>query len=84
VGPITNNPYATRINAAKITSTAYSYGIATTVSNAPDPWFSSAFGALIGVTQTSATTLSIACFSYGGSSEDQNTPYATVTFTLQP
>lgn len=81
VGPIANNPYATRINAAKLTSTAYAYGIATTGS-APLPWASGGVGTLIGATQTSASTLTIACFSYNGS-EDQSVPYATITFTLQ-
>lgn len=82
VGPTANNPYATRINAAKLTSTAYAYGIATTLGNAPYPWYSGTSGTLIGVTQTAANTLTMACFSYGGV-EDQNVPYATLTFTLQ-
>jgi hypothetical protein len=83
VGPIANNPYAARINAAKITSTAYAYGIASTAvsTGAPAPWASGSEGTLIGVSQT-GNVLSIASFSFNGAS-DQSTPYAILTFTLQ-
>jgi hypothetical protein len=81
VGPIANNPYAARIAAAKITSTAYSYGVASTASSAPGPWVSGSNGILIGVSQT-GNVLSIASFSFNGAS-DTNTPYAILTFTLQ-
>jgi hypothetical protein len=81
VGPIATNPYATRISAAKITSTAYSYGILTGGPNCATPWCSGALGNLVGFSQT-GNVLSIATFSYNGES-DQNTPYAVLTFTLQ-
>jgi len=80
-GPIASNPYATRISAAKITSTAYSYGVVTGGPNCATPWCSGSDGNLIGVIQT-GNMLSIATFSYNGAS-DQNTPYAILTFTLQ-
>jgi hypothetical protein len=82
VGQISNNPFAVRLNAAKITSTAYSYGIASTIPGTPDPW-TSIGGTLIGAVQTDAMTLSISCLSYGGAS-DQASPYATITFKKQP
>ena len=81
VGPIASNPYVTRINAAKITSTAYSYGIANSTIGYGSPWNAGTTGTLIGVAQT-GNILTIASFSYDGA-QDQNTPYAILTFTLQ-
>jgi hypothetical protein len=80
VGPVANNPYAARINDAKITSTTYSYGISTYMPGACVlPWC--ADSDLIGVSQT-GSVLSIATFSNNGEN-DQNTPYAILTFTKQ-
>jgi hypothetical protein len=81
VGPIANNPYAARINAAKITNTTYSYGIMTSSGGCIAVWCTAGTGNLIGVSQT-GNVLSIATFSYEGGS-DQNVPYAILTFTKQ-
>lgn len=83
-GPIATSPYAARINAAKITSTSWSYGIggangcnANIPSLVPNSWAS---GSLLGFTQN-ANTLTIATFTRLGS--DSNSPIDQITFTLQ-
>ena len=84
VGSIANNPYAARIQAAKITSTAFSYGVgnATNCSGAgvgiSTDWFNNV---LIGVSQV-GNTITIASFSNNNSS-DFSTPQAQITYTLQ-
>jgi hypothetical protein len=81
VGPIANNPFATRINAAGITSTAYSYGILTGGPDCEQPWCSGSSGNLVGLSQT-GNILSIATFSTNGVN-DRTSPYGLLTFTLQ-
>lgn len=78
VGPLTSNPLYSRIQAAKITSTAYSYGVigsggCDTESGYWEP------DSLIGLSQT-GNTLTIVTFSYAGT-EDHSTPYDQITYT---
>jgi hypothetical protein len=84
VGPIANNPYAARLKAAGITSTAWSYGIfggpnCTIASAVFNGWYP---GTLIGVSQI-GSTLTIASFSRGGTS-DSGVPVDQITYTLKP
>ncbi|HUB80591.1 MAG TPA: hypothetical protein VMB03_17425 [Bryobacteraceae bacterium] len=82
VGPLANNPYATRLNAASITSTAYSYGIASAQNgDCIAPWCAGVTGNIIGVSQT-GNVLTIASFSDDGTL-DKNVPYSILTFTKQ-
>ena len=82
VGPLANNPYATRLNAASITSTAYSYGIASAqAGECATPWCAGNTGNIIGVAQT-GNVLTIASFSDNGTL-DKNVPYSILTFTRQ-
>jgi hypothetical protein len=82
VGPIASNPWASRIKAAGITSTAFSYGIA----SGPGCGFTGVTGndwpngALIGVSQV-GNTLTIASFSSG--STDNSLPVNQITYTLK-
>ena len=81
-----SGPYASRIAAAKITSTDWSYGIATSVASScqtttgikPGNWI---YGALIGLSQT-GNTLTITSFTQAGTT-DLSTPQDTIVFTLQ-
>jgi hypothetical protein len=73
VGPIANNPYAAQIKAAGITSTAWSYGISTSISTY---WRT---GTLIGVSQI-GNTLTIVSF-LGVSN---GVPADQITYTLAP
>jgi hypothetical protein len=78
VGPIANSPLATRLASAKITSTAWSYGVA-------GSQYGSAYwraNTLIGVSQI-GNTITFVSFS-GASSSDSNTPVDQITFTLAP
>jgi hypothetical protein len=88
VGPISSSPYAARLQAAGITSTAWSYGIAN--SNAYDtcqskiPGIQYAYwvsGNLIGVSQV-GNTLTIASFTSEGNA-DKNVPLDQITYTLK-
>ncbi len=81
VGPIASNPWASRIAAAKITSTSWSYGIASgpgcnTTGISLLNWNS----ALIGVSQV-GNTLTIASFTTN--STDFSDPQAQITYTLK-
>jgi len=79
-GPIASNPLATRLTAAKITSTAWSYGFNGTSTCSNNNWLT---GGLIGVSQI-GNTITIASFTAAGyiGSSDYNTPQDQVTFTL--
>jgi hypothetical protein len=86
VGPISSSPYAARLQAAGITSTAWSYGIANSnntgcYTKIPgwlyEDWYS---GNLIGVSQV-GNTLTIASFTLGN--VDKNTPLDQITYTLK-
>lgn len=81
VGPLANSPWAGRLAAAKITSAAYSYGIAasercTIAGVNSDAWRT---GTLIGVSQV-GNAITIVSFSNGGG--DHSTPVDQVTYTL--
>ena len=79
VGPIENSPYAARLKADKITSTAWSYGVANYPNcNGNSRWPTNA---LIGVSQI-GNTLTIASFSIN--SYDYDSPTDSITFTLVP
>ena len=81
VGPLASNPWASRITAAKITSTAWSYGIASGPNCSPTGISANNWStALIGVSQV-GNTLTIASFTFAGS--DYSTPQAQITYTLQ-
>jgi hypothetical protein len=77
VGSLATSPIAARLKSAGITSTAYSYGVASAASCAGNYW---ANDALIGVSQI-GNTITISSFSFAGS--DYGTPQAQITFTLQ-
>lgn len=76
VGSLANNPVATRIKAAGITSTALSYGIAS--SSACGYWCTND---LIGVSQI-GNTITFYNFTTGG--RDQDLPVDQITYTLAP
>lgn len=76
-GPIAANPLATRLKAAGITLTQYSYGIVGEGGSC-DGRFSD--GALIGAQQV-GNTLTLVSFTSGG---DSNTPLTQITFKLKP
>ncbi len=78
VGPIASSPYATRLKSAGITSTAWSYGVASAPCGGYPNWQSNV---LIGVSQV-GNTLTIASFSYG--STDFATPQAQIVYTFKP
>jgi hypothetical protein len=76
-GPIASNPLAARLQAAKITSTDYSYGMVGSESWTEDgTWYT---GTLIGVSQI-GNTLTIVSFTTGG--KDYSTPVDSITYTL--
>jgi hypothetical protein len=81
VGSLAATPLAPRLQAAKITSTAWSYGV---VGSQPwtidaGKWFTNS---LIGVSQT-GNTLTIVTFT-DNNSVDHNTPQDQITYTLKP
>jgi len=78
VGPIANNPYAARVKAAGITSTAYTYGVAYPGSCYVNAWRNSSI--LIGVAQN-GNVISMASFT-GSGGNDNSTPMGLVSFTL--
>jgi hypothetical protein len=75
-GPIASNPLAARLNLAKITSTAWSYGIGSVcgLGNAPT--------SLIGVSQV-GNTLTFVSFTVNGR-DDTNLPVDQIVYTLVP
>jgi|GEM_PF-2428726 len=77
VGPMANNPWATRLSSAGITSTAWSYGVGTSDGN-----YGWGTGNLLGFSQT-GNALTIVRFTdrYG---YDQSTPQDEITYTLVP
>jgi hypothetical protein len=85
VGPIANNPYAARLSAAGITSTAYAYGVAyCNPSNCPqNQWgeygIGYAGGTLIGATQSGNV---ISLVSFTSNATDHSAPVAVLSFTL--
>jgi hypothetical protein len=82
VGPIANNPQVDRLKragGAGITSTAWSYGVASGLSSDSLHW---APGTLIGVSQT-GNAITFASFSFNGTG-DYAGPQDQVTFTLVP
>ena len=81
VGALGSSPLATRLQAAKITSTAWSYGV---VGSAPwtvdgGKWFTNS---LIGVSQI-GSTITIVDFT-DNNAVDHNTPVDQITYTLLP
>ena len=84
-GAITSSPWAARLKAAGITSTAWSYGIASSPNcnstTPPQGLISNNWGyPLIGVSQV-GNSLTIASFSSGNN--DYGTPQSQVTYTLK-
>ena len=77
VGPLANNPNASRIMKAGITSTALSYGIGGNPNTSGYNW---APGNLIGVSQT-GNTITFFSFSNRG---DSSIPLDQITYTLSP
>jgi hypothetical protein len=81
VGPIASNILASRLAAAGITSTAYSYGMASGPNCNPSGILGSNWiSALIGVSQV-GNTLTLVSFTNG--TTDYSTPQAQITYTLQ-
>jgi hypothetical protein len=79
VGPIANNPVAARLTKAGVTSTAWSYGVASGPSCVLIHWPA---GALIGVSQT-GSAITIASFT-DANAGDQKAPIDQLTYTLKP
>ena len=75
-GPIASNPLAARLNLAKITSTAWSYGIGSACGLGNAPTY------LMGVSQV-GNTLTFVSFT-DGSGIDHNLPQGQVVWTLAP
>ncbi|MBV8737264.1 MAG: hypothetical protein JO007_08400 [Alphaproteobacteria bacterium] len=82
-GPISSNPFASRITAAGITSADYSYGVAGSIVQACTITANDSFnnGDLIGATQT-GNSLTIVSFTFDG--KDYPTPVSQITYTLSP
>ncbi len=78
VGPLKSNPNYPRLQADKITSTAYSYG---TGGSSSDPGFDWGNNSLLGFVQT-GNALSILSFTYDNT--DSNTPFSEITYTCTP
>ena len=78
VGPLSSSPLAGRLNNAKITSTAWSYGVSTSPCNNNGAWYTNS---LIGISQV-GNTITIVSFTRGG--VDSNIPFDQVTYTLGP
>lgn len=78
VGPIANNPLYSRLKAAGISSTAWSYGVIGSSGCAADSndWYARS---LVGLSQT-GNTLTIVSFTTAGS--DSSTPRDQITYTL--
>jgi len=88
-GPISSNPYATRITGAGITTTDYSYGIAGPISSLCSGVVSQEFNGpsngvapLIGAAQTGGS-LTVVSFT-DSTGKDHSVPVAQITFTLSP
>ena len=81
-GPSTNSPLADRLTRARITSTAWSYGIIGSAGCSGSNAVYWVNGSLIGVSQT-GNTLTIASFSDSGGN-DKSTPLDQITYTLAP
>jgi len=81
-GPIASNPLAARLRSAGITSTAWSYGIGSSVGGCsfigPNPWPGNG---LIGVSQVGNTLTFV---SFTSNAADTNLPVAQITSTLAP
>jgi hypothetical protein len=80
VGPTASNPVAARLKSAGITSTAWSYGVASASQCLSCTWSS---GALIGASQT-GNAITIASFSTGCGFQDKSAPTDQITYTLKP
>ena len=80
VGPMTSSPLATRLQAANITSTAWSYGVVGSASWTVDGTWNT--NTLIGVSQV-GNTITIVNFT-DNNSRDHNVPVDQVTYTLVP
>lgn len=76
VGPLSSSPLAGRLNSAKITSTAWSYGVGS--SAAGGVWSTNT---LIGVSQV-GNTITIVSFTKNG--VDANVPFDQITYTVAP
>ncbi|HLJ51197.1 MAG TPA: hypothetical protein VKU01_34550 [Bryobacteraceae bacterium] len=77
VGPMANNPLAARISRVGLTSTAYSYGTASSRCNSDNgAWVQNT---LIGVSQVGNTITFVSFTSFG---TDSSTPQDQITFTL--
>jgi hypothetical protein len=76
VGPLASSPLAARLSKANLTSTAWSYGIGSSVYGGV--WST---GTLIGVSQV-GNTITIVSFTRNG--VDSNLPVDQVTYTLAP
>jgi hypothetical protein len=94
VGPIASSPVAARLTAAGITSTAWSYGVASGPSpnyvncTNPGSYFTTSNwlpGTLIGVSQ-SGSAITIASFTTepGYTPKDNSGPVDQITYTLKP
>ncbi len=78
-GPLTSSPLAPRLAAAKITSTAYSYGtVGNQAGTVNGTWY---HNTLIGLSQV-GNTLTIVNFTNGSNGLDQNTSVDEITYTL--
>ncbi len=76
VGPIAGSPYAARLKAAGITSTAWSYGVGLAVDGPGNLWNTNT---LIGVSQVGNT---ITFVSFTNGSRDYSEPVDQITYTL--
>lgn len=73
VGPIASSPYASRIRAAKVTSTAWSYG----VGDSSCGWYGNS---LLGFSQVGNT---ITIVDFTNNQGDSSTPIDSITYTLK-
>jgi hypothetical protein len=82
VGPIASNPLAARLNAAGITSTAWSYGVGVGCycTSGGGGWYFA--NALLGFSQT-ANALTIVSFT-DDTGKDHSQPVSQITYTLAP
>jgi hypothetical protein len=77
VGPLASSPWASRLTAAKLTSTAWSYGVSSNTYVSTNFWGANA---LIGVSQV-GNSITFVSFTNGS---DNATPQNQITFTLAP
>jgi hypothetical protein len=79
-GPLTSNPFYSRLKKAGITSTAYSYGLIGNGSNCfpGDAWYG---GSIVGLAQT-GNSLTIVSFTHAGT-DDQSTPADEISYMYQ-